>query len=127
MEFVSDVCNCAFLLCVTTTVCNCKLCNSLNEWALICVLLALCYVVAKSLLVGFMSIYSLLYSHERGQTFIQFLRANCYVYCQWVTKQLFTNTSLCMWYRNTHPLGFALEICASMLHINLRIWSKAIT
>ena len=79
MGFVSDVCNCAFLLCVTTTVCNCKLCNLLlvNEWALICVLLALCYVVAKSLLIGFMSIYSLLYSHERGQTFIQFLRANC--------------------------------------------------
>ena len=77
MEFVSDVCNCAFLLCVTITVCNCKLCNLLNEWALIYTLLALCYVVAKSLLVGFMSIYSLLYSHERGQTFIQFLRANC--------------------------------------------------
>ena len=36
-------------------------------------------------------------------------------------------TSLCMQYRSTHSLGFALRICASILHINLRSWLITIT
>ena len=46
---------------------------------------------------------------------------------QWARKQLLTNPSLCIQYRNTHLSGFALGIYASLLHTNLRNWSITIT
>ena len=39
----------------------------------------------------------------------------------------FTSPSLCMQYRNTHPLDFVLGICASILHTNFGKWSITIT
>ena len=79
----------------------------------------------QSLLVGFMSICLLLYSScGQGQTFIKFLRANNMFIVSRARKQLLI--SLCMQYINTHPSGFALRICASILHTNLGNWSKTI-
>ena len=50
-----------------------------------------------------------------------------YPWKQWARKYLLTNPSLCMQYRSTHPSGFALGICASILHTNLGSWSITIT
>ena len=85
--------------------------------------------VIQSLLVGLMSICFLLYSSwGRGQTFIIVLEGqqhDCLLYPRkhWARKQLLTNPSLCMQYRNTHLSGFALGIRASILHTNLGNWS----
>ena len=78
-----------------------------------------------------MSICLLLYSSwgEDKHSYSSWGPTTCLLYPrkQWARKQLLTNPSLCMQYRNTHPSGFALGICASILHTNLGNWSITIT
>ena len=86
-------------------------------------LLAHCYVVAKVYKVA--TVYVIqsppCRAHIHMFTIIQFLRVRANIHTvlegqqharkQWARKQLLTNPSLCMQYRNTCPSGFMLLYC----------------